>query len=754
MLLRNSYIDSLGETWEQPEDFGTLPLAKLIRKYQTKIKKIKGEGDDETEKDTLDRNPRVSENYTFEIMYSHQDCQQFYQATNPGAWCITYGQNHYDYYVRELDIHYVVFKRDGWENVPRDPQKEKWIKDGKTYLPRPQDDYGNSLICVLQSNRNRQPVYITSRWNHGSADCGSVEADHAYTKEEFMNITGVSDGQLQRIFDIWAETVKTRRKTSSELSENLKNFVRKLKEFQMRINGGADILEYMEKFGLDIERDVIEPNESYTSQLIKKGVFIVNAKNENETYLFIMDKGKIIFESVCNKYKLYKELETFIIPQDFTNEGARLENSIIVPAVNYFMIYNYRMHKFVDVNGVSKFKRVPLPDDCNSYKYERIGKTKTMFYEVKQGKYDIALISTSTNKPLVLPNGQIWFNEIQNNFGWEPDNKIFAHFLGGASLPVLEITYDMSSKEKYFYNVYQKKFVEFEPDGNFVPQYMSPRDRLIPNLNNSYYSNDLDGVFGIHFTTSDHRGTFLNSTPYKYYNAKTDEPINIFGLEYFDFISTAYCDEPIARISVKQTLNNYNPSPQFAPKIKFFKKIFPTIEKIIYDIKLKKPLGIAGDIVTPYDIRENNGFIFFYLNSDSKFIDMDYRYSNNVAIYDSHAHQFVKNESGFPSYRYFIFDDLNTYGEYGEENPIGWYFPNKEVKETDEVMEIDKWNTVKKGCLPLKVSNLTYYPIELKDYYAEYQKLFGNEDTQHQQEIVQEDIRRMVENVIKNILYK
>lgn len=246
LLLRNSYIDTMGETWEQPEDFGTLSLPKLLKKYNSKINKLKDDSNEE-ETSSLDLSPRVSENYSFEIMYSHEDCKKFYEATNPGAWCITYGQGHYDYYVRNLNIHYVIFKKDGWEQVKREPQRNKWVVGG-TSNPKPQDDYGNSLIAFLQSNKSWKPVYITSRWNHGSSDCGTVEADHAYTLEEFMEITGVDSTQLKRIYDIWAKTSAEIEKNSVEKKESLKGVIRKLKEFQMRINGGANFVDYSQKF--------------------------------------------------------------------------------------------------------------------------------------------------------------------------------------------------------------------------------------------------------------------------------------------------------------------------------------------------------------------------------------------------------------------------------------------------------------------------------------------------------------------------
>ena len=33
-VLRGKYIDSVGETWEQPEDFGTLSITQLLKKYK------------------------------------------------------------------------------------------------------------------------------------------------------------------------------------------------------------------------------------------------------------------------------------------------------------------------------------------------------------------------------------------------------------------------------------------------------------------------------------------------------------------------------------------------------------------------------------------------------------------------------------------------------------------------------------------------------------------------------------------------
>ena len=175
VILRNAYIDTVGTSFEQPEDFGTLTIARLLRKYNKKIMAELGTEQEEPEEepvDTLDRNPRVGNGYTFDILYSYADATKYNRATSPGAWCITYGQGHYDYYARRLGIHYVIFLKDGYENVPRET--------GPGYTrEKPHDPYGNSMIAFLQSNNSWRPTYITSRWNHGYGETGDQRVRHA-----------------------------------------------------------------------------------------------------------------------------------------------------------------------------------------------------------------------------------------------------------------------------------------------------------------------------------------------------------------------------------------------------------------------------------------------------------------------------------------------------------------------------------------------------------------------------------------------
>ena len=245
LVLRNAHIDSVGTSFEQPEDFGELKIMALLRKYGAKINQVLGvvpnKKKEVAKKEVvLDENPSVGNGYTFDILYSYEEARKYKKFTEPGAWCITYGEQHYNGYVRNRGIHYVIFRQDGFENIPR--------KVGKNFTKnKPHDEYGNSLIALLQSNRNGEPDYITSRWNHGSHRDGTqgTEADHAYTKEEFCNITGVSDADLQRIFKIWQEKREVQKKENAGNGALTKkktlNALRYVKYGQMRMNGGEDV---------------------------------------------------------------------------------------------------------------------------------------------------------------------------------------------------------------------------------------------------------------------------------------------------------------------------------------------------------------------------------------------------------------------------------------------------------------------------------------------------------------------------------
>ena len=101
----------------------------------------------------------------------------------------------------------------------------------------------------------------------------------------------------------------------------------------------------------------------------------------------------------------------------------------------------------------------------------------------------------------------------------------------------------------------------------------------------------------------------------------------------------------------------------------------------------------------------------------------------------------------------FSFENLHYWGEW-EDGIIGYYVPNEEVKNSNERIEISPYATVHKGCIPLKVDEFTYYNTEFDDKTDEYLRLFGNESEQPEnQEIVKENIRKIVEKAVDKLLY-
>ena len=461
LILRNSVVDSVGETFEQPEDFGDLPIAKLLRKYGAKINKELGVELPKKEKvDTLDRSENVGNGYTFDILYSQSDAAKYYAPTQPGAWCITYHQGHYNYYKNHLGIHYVIFKKDGWENVPR--------QKGPDWTPRkPQDEYGCSLIALLQSDKNGEPVYITSRWNHGSEPGTACEADHAFTKEEFFAKTGVNDADLQRIFAIWkkdnpAHTSRTGQ-NGEDRAKKLYN-LRDLKYRQMRINGGENPDSVM----VTIPRDMTDKAqiqvyiENHKTAIVgngkpNKSIIDYTIEIEGVEYHVLVDKGRILFESLISSEE-YTPMNSWRATYDYTDSVSRgysnlswLHNMIVIRLRGEkYKLYDIRRHQFLDVGGVTTFKYLDNTRDWQS--------KGAAFYELKLTNKQMALVDINTNTPLKLPNGQYWFEEVKydgnrNYFGRE----VRPGFVSG-NATYLTIIYDSSAREVFFYNMLTKRF--------------------------------------------------------------------------------------------------------------------------------------------------------------------------------------------------------------------------------------------------------------------------------------------------------
>lgn len=371
-ILRNAYIDSVGTKFEQPEDFGTLPLDKLLKKYGKKIDAELGLGKKEIEP-TIDQSTDAGKNYTYEILYSFADATKYEEYTRPGAWCITYGKQHYDAYIKRLGgIHYVVFKQNGFENVPR--------RVGKNFTyKKPHDAYGNSLICVLQSNKSPEPIYITSRWNHGSHSDGTfgTEADHAYTKEEFLRVIGADESVLQRCYEQWEEG---RKHATKSVSVNKVATLRKFKYAQMKISNGANIYDVFD-YCRPIDLNSKNPNKSFSK---------VGFKIDEGTYFFsLFDKGRVLYDQV-------------LIKTDAANICTeRISENLYLVENGY--VYNRRRMKILDADGIKKFKVDRF--------YNSMADNRYRVYAA--GTKQIALLDTKREDFITDPNGHRIFEVVK-----------------------------------------------------------------------------------------------------------------------------------------------------------------------------------------------------------------------------------------------------------------------------------------------------------------------------------------------------
>lgn len=455
VILRNAYIDTVGQTFEQPEDFGTMKIGALLKKYNSKINKELGIDDGKREKvevDTLNRNEQVSPNYTFEICYKFEDATKYERDTAPGSWCVTYGVGHFNTYTKGTSpqSHLVVFRQNGWQEIERTPQREKWIRNNASTRPKPQDDYGNSLIAFFQSNESYRPALwygaplITSRWNHGSRDDGTngVEADQAYTFDEFKRITGVSDEELQRIYEIWKKDSASKskgneKKLSPEEKAKRLGFLRMLKYAQMRANGGEQLETALSGVEI-IKRFAGQENFS-------KGVY--GCKIENN--YFVIDRGQIAFDTII--YNMTNNPFTYMCEKA---NVPFIANSIILKmAPSEYSIYNFRLHKIIEVDGLKTFASVGTDDP-----YEREGEEPYAILCKQRGRRCVFFDSHS-GMPVRLPNGRYIF-EYAKYYGGSYRVSGVGDYLYSGSLAF--IMYDSSSLEAYVYNPSQRLIKPFD----------------------------------------------------------------------------------------------------------------------------------------------------------------------------------------------------------------------------------------------------------------------------------------------------
>lgn len=434
-ILRNSYVDSVGTKFELPEDFGTLSLDTLLRKYRKAIDKELGIGKEEenVEKGEVSQRSDVNGDYSYEILYSFDDAKKYKQYTDPGAWCITYAKQHYDYYAKTLNIHYVIFKKAGFENIPR--------KKGPNWSKRkPQDEYGNSLIALLQSNSTGEPVYITSRWNHGTASDGtSCEADHAYTKEEFFKVTGCDDSVLQRIFAQWKSGSNGGAASRKELNAKKVDALRTFKYAQMLINGGGDV-----------------------RSIVKIDFVIRDSKNLNGTYLVYIEKGEDLWYTVMDRKKMFYDV--YLVKSSNSRFSLNLTSSrgknftVLVDNVKRYYIFDHMHHQFVDLDGHSCFKYVSgniiWADYVQDVQFAVLG---------LRGNQE-ALFDMVSMNPIKSNGGSCWFESITKVGGYGMYTTSQPYTVDG---DILKMVYDSASEEVYYYNTNNHSFIEIKNEDGY-----------------------------------------------------------------------------------------------------------------------------------------------------------------------------------------------------------------------------------------------------------------------------------------------
>lgn len=447
-ILRGSYIDSVGTKFELPEDFGNLSLEALLKKYNKAINKELGIETAPAKKEAVESKQKISQStkvgikYSYEILYSFEDAKKYKQYTEPGAWCITYGKQHYDGYIKRLKIHYVIFKRDGFENIPR--------KKGKNWTAmKPQDEYGNSLIAVLQSNSTGEPVYITSRWNHGSSiDNSLCEADHAYTKEEFFAVTGCDDATLQRAFEQWKEKSKELGNKNvpidrKELYAKKLDVLRTFKYAQMMINGGANLQDAIG--GGTIIRD----GKNY------KGTYLVFIKKNEETWYTLMDRKQMFYDTYLTKASWGPSNLIAVRGKNFT---------LLKDDSDRFYIFDHIHHTFVNIDNQTRFKYV-----SDNIKLNRDIENER-FIILALSSNQIALVDLSTMKPIKARNGSGWFESITRLDGKDSNRN----YRGQIDLPyditnkVLKLVYDSASNEFYLFDTRDGRFIETKNENGFM----------------------------------------------------------------------------------------------------------------------------------------------------------------------------------------------------------------------------------------------------------------------------------------------
>lgn len=639
VILRNAYIDTVGTTFEQPEDFGTLSLAKLLRKYNKKIDSELGivsekKPKEEEPEEVFD--PHVGNGYTYDILYSYADATKYERFTSPGSWCITYGTQHYNYYMRALACHYVIFLKEGYEKLNRaDFPGPGFTKE------KPHDEYGNSMIAYLQRNDGWGPTYITSRWNHGYGNTSGTEADHAYDINEFMQITGVSEDELKRIYNEWS---KKRQKMHREINPEVlelraekKGVLRLLKYAQMRLNGG-EAPENLFK----LTKNILGNQDQNGNLPFKKGIFeAMLLYDEHNSYLkhyrFIIDRGNILFdtlEDVWNSTKRYQAIYSNSNYRINWNEDASYKNShikdvLFIRKESGYLAYDLRRRSYITVDGVKAFKYIPENYYSNNTPY--------VFYPVAMSKTQVALISTANNMPLKMPNGECWMSAYGTNItegrGWGRSTSF--KMVSESDYEIMLCTvYDSSSGEKYFYNLKKRRFSKYLDLSEIGG---SERNTNVELVHSGTIR--IPKTYGIKRIGYDKKDTLIFN--------ENDERISFFGFDKF-VLAKHFDNTNLYYVSFQPNEENLNKITEAGYRMAKPDKIDENFF-LFFDDAIKAIPMINGDEIP-----------LIYLNSTKiggryacirieQPTSSDWRYCYFYYIYDMERHGFLINPTGWPA---------------------------------------------------------------------------------------------------------
>ena len=168
---------------------------------------------------------------------------------------------------------------------------------------------------------------------------------------------------------------------------------------------------------------------------------------------FIIDKGTVLFDTIAWGRDSWPEINPSIQYYNLEDHsGATIfRNCMVIADGAGTIFYDMRKKAPISVDGISRFKYVPKRYAADVEDED--------FAMVKMTSNTIALIDMKNNQPLRLPNGEYWFNNLIDARNYNYGRNTDCCFLDKTKAPFLEIIYDMSSGEKYFFNVATRKFV-------------------------------------------------------------------------------------------------------------------------------------------------------------------------------------------------------------------------------------------------------------------------------------------------------